>query len=373
MSLGDVHANLPRVRFYDVKMLKPEQKSAIGADILLGHHSLNWWVLTLQTTKKTVRKWKEAAAGGYMILSGPGALPKLDDFSKEELQKKVRIFRRGNETLTNAKLMKLIQEAHDETAQAAGRNPSTLRLCETTLRNLRRDLDLGFGVAEPITDARNLAINDIRMFVSWATLLRTYVLDKYSRNLLFNFDPTHFTVKGGEGDQKHLIIKSERDTTNPAKYKDSGQLPMGVKVIFLGSAAGVVANPVFIMADPAMPKKGENSFKVYELIGGGLTADGDSLGYVAFAHTRQGCTELDKWYLESVMIPFIAKTRGRVPDGGNKRGCVFMDGEAQMIKAVMDPSMQTTFASSKIDAQKLPASLSLVAQPLDASFVFPNS
>ena len=232
-----------------------------------------------------------------------------------------------------------------------------------------------------------------RVTYAWCCILLAFAAH-LKPQCKWNFDGTTFEI-GMKGDNQLYVVDTTEEDNEPVR--DGGQndtLPVYIKWMFLGSAAGHVA-PIFLVL--AVAAMGENDFFVKKVRGLTYTNDKSVEGFVACSKTRGGCTQLWKYYFLNYVIPEIAKSSemydtkvrlscqlsktriicfplfyisSKTDDGEAMRNFLSSDGEAIILEEVFDAEVQAQFAAAKIDMAKGSPSATSAHQPSDRQTVF---
>lgn len=243
---------------------------------------------------------------------------------------------------------------------------------------LEAELAIKTANAEKTTNARAEACADIRNFVTYAAA--AWMMRDINRYLCFNADATQFCISGaGTSKEKVKWVQEEDEDGNkikphhqvvPEKGAANDLTSFFVKWFALVNAGGHCATPVFIVADPAMPK---DKFDAYPVDGLGFEKGaGKYMGWLVFCQTRCPPVAFYKWFFETVLVQFRDDMVGCWDLGPDEdQGWLTLDGEMIQIEPFLfDSETRQAMHNAKIAVGKLMASSTSKAQVLDCKRVF---
>jgi hypothetical protein len=241
-------------------------------------------------------------------------------------------------------------------------------------KQMVKRLKLKQMTAKTKTNPRLEAINDPRNAIAF--LVAAMVVSKLVKHigLFFNGDATgfeHKTIQRTNATTKiwadHEVVLEMKKQGHPVA---SGQPLSSSTGVFIKShnnvsATGDSAPFVISVADKSMTN-GESDIIPIERLG----MNNDVTGYIAFHKSRNGTDSFYKWMYETVVIPFICKTRRSIT-GNDTDWCVYwIDGEDIAMSPILEDATRTMFLRHNIIVFKGPASTTEITQLLDASMVF---
>ena len=255
-------------------------------------------------------------------------------------------------------------------------NNKVPKVSKKTIYRLEKKLDIKTKNGETTTNARAVAVSDIRNAVSFAAM--NFSMNKIAKQpLILNADATLYTV--GYDNKKKLQVKfiqTKKHQLSPIKIKqeknDSGITNYTIKYFCLMSAIGKIANPVFIIQDEKMA---ENIIDTYSVDGLGISTGSASKGYIVFCNSRSCNLEFYKWFNETVLVEFINDLKISSGGGSNDDNITWfqLDGEMKQIEIYRDPSILQLLLENNIIVGKLPASTTEITQPCDRGNIFKAS
>lgn len=188
--------------------------------------------------------------------------------------------------------------------------------------------------------------------------------------MIFNWDATQFVVSE-EADTKVVVVKAEHVKDRPLTTEGNGGLDFAVKLYHLHHADGLCASPVFVIADDSMSSEGFDHDIVPRL---SHENHMEAFGYLCFCPTRACNITFYRWFVNTVIIPFVLKTRAfyrsAYPDGSPMRAFLTCDGEAKQIEVFQEMEVISAMSTAVVDLGKTPASCSAICQASDASPFF---
>ena len=229
-------------------------------------------------------------------------------------------------------------------------------------------------MSEKTTDARAIAVPDIRNAVSFAAM-NSYMVQSMHVNprLILNADASQFKV-GNDCKQQVEIkyIETERSKLKgPKKSKpsapDKGITSFFIKYFLLMSAFGDQADPIFVLADESMD---ENDIDVYEVAGLGVSNAVGGKAWVVFCKTRSCNLKFFTWFNTSVLIPWVFNIKTAYHLSNDEITWFQLDGEPVQIECYEFPSVLEALDESAIIVGKPPASTTATTQPCDRANCF---
>lgn len=96
-------------------------------------------------------------------------------------------------------------------------------------------------------------------------------------------------------------------------------------------------------------------------------------GWIIFCHSRQGGDAVFKWWIKTILIPFVVAVRADLVEGGESPGepaVVYCDGEFTQLNTILHPDMLALITDANIICGKSPASTSSKLQASDVGPIF---
>ena len=254
-------------------------------------------------------------------------------------------------------------------------------LSKNTLTSLRKRLKATEVIARLLKPTREVAESDPRNFVSLAVAYKVLHKD-VDPHLIFNFDATQFKVATEQ--DKVIIIREELPKGKQVKTKADHGVGMAffVKYFAIANAAGILVPPALLVQDKNLDP---DAFYHYEMPGGGIGGDPNSIAYVCVCNTRAGNDAFFRFFVTEVLFKFITRTRemythlnGHASQqaGMPLRAVVSCDGESKQLSELLkegDGTLRALAHGLNICFLKLPASLSGKVQPCDVMALFMNT
>jgi hypothetical protein len=320
------------------------------------HKLLNKWVRRYKVCKVVSSK-----VGRQLLLKSPELRKIKDNMNREVYNTTVPEFRER------------LELEHVETILKE-RNIAKVSVDPLSRRSIKRYIDkLGLkkANAEQTTDARSKAVADKLNTVSCA-VAHSLMVPMTVPCLMLNSDGTSIQTNLQTTDLVEVIFDPEEQLRRgrPLKIepvKGGSLTAFFVKLYATICAEGYAAEPVFIIADPNMPK---GEIDMYEVAGLCLGVDLDSNGIVGFMDTRQGNFALYKWFFFNVLVKFVKKCRQRFGISEDVPAYFNLDGEDVGLSALKDPEVVQACIDNNIIIGKPPASTTSISQPLDVGKIF---
>lgn len=149
---------------------------------------------------------------------------------------------------------------------------------------------------------------------------------------------------------------------------DEGLTAYFIKYYLLINAAGMAANPVFIVADAGMP---EDAIDVYDCPDLYITATCKH-AYIVFCHTRQCNYRFYEWFNSIVLIPMVCEVKEFFAYE-NTTSWFQLDGEATQLECFYNREMLQNLLLNCITVGKPPEGTTAATQPCDRGNCFRNA
>ena len=282
--------------------------------------------------------------------------------------------------ISKEKFLDEISEAAKKTAEAQGKVvPEKVYVDRMTRIRWEKRKGILTGLAELTTDARMVATASIKNAITFAAMnYLMVVLKKTNPLLIINADSTQFTV-GGSGDSKCEVKYADapnaprRNTGKrplralPKKGADNSLTKYFIKFLLLINAAGMQADPIYILADDNMK---EDEFRHYEIENLGVGTQLGNKGHVLITKTRCGNTKLYAWFIEKFLVEFIKRIKATYNLPDDSEAWFQLDGEAVQIYPYFNERLFNMLKSNLAHVGKLPAATTSITQPCDVGNCF---
>ena len=211
----------------------------------------------------TIRHWKNRVDGGHFLHDKPGRPSRIDGEGLEEIHEEVKRRRIEKNPPDEAAMTSIISLAAQHTAER--RNVVLDDPSRSTMYQVKAQVGATLKTPQIITKARFEACSDIRM--SYTVWIMIYSMAKSMPPELFlNWDATQFVV--GQSDKNKKVYSVKLDTVEadrgPLSIVGEESLDIGIKWMFMGSAAGAAAPIVLLVAVDSL---GVDDFEVYTVPG----------------------------------------------------------------------------------------------------------
>jgi transposase len=245
-------------------------------------------------------------------------------------------------------------------------------ISKRTMGRIKKQLKVGEGEAELDTNARALALADVRNALSFA-VMNACCVPISTPELIINVDATQFTcgdVKA-RGSKAAYIGKRPRNLKVAPIAGESGLTSFFIKLYATINAAGGQARPIYIYADPEM-KDGE--IDVHEVIGIGAGTSPRETAFIVFSKTRVPQLAFYKWYFRMVLVPWVQELREIYGLTAEVPAFFHLDGEAaQIAPFLQETQIRQLMKEHNILVGKPPAGTTAATQALDAGPLFMTS
>ena len=268
---------------------------------------------------------------------------------------------------------KLTEIVTKEAASSGQSNSQVKFPSRSTINNrLEAELSIHTSNAENTTDARAVAVADVRNAVSFAAM-NQLMSPLVNPHLILNADATQFTVGDTGADNQQVKYCGKRGT-QPLKVQpikqNNGIVKYSIKYLLLISAAGYQADPVYILADDNM---GLNDLDVQRVAGLGIGTDIGNSGYVVFCKTRCCNIAFYDWFNRYILLPFIEKIKENFGIDEAAPAWFQLDGEPEQIAIYSKPAILKLFKENNVLIGKQCASSTEIEQPCDIGNCFKGS
>jgi hypothetical protein len=343
------------------------QKYQINKELVLGRVSNAVLGSYLGISKQAVERIKAKFKGDQVPHDRPGRPPLLDNERVQELCDTIKQGQAEKKALTKPQTLDLIKNLAHDTALDKGRVP--LKDCPAdrkTVQKLYKHIKANVVKGQKTSPARGRESMDIRNFITMAAMNEAFGKG-LPWHCIANMDATTFLLRFTSNDELVVLPSDDPPTTTEAEPLD-----IFVKQMFLTSASGRLAPPLFIISDNSMDREAFD-FHLVKGLNYSMQA-GDGGGYIAFCQSRQGNSALHQWIFTKYLVDFAHCMRGHL-DGGPKGQdtpiYLVIDGEAIQSSTFDLPVVRDTIASASIDVGKGPASCSGVCgNALDVCNIF---
>lgn len=360
---------------YSTLPYTPERKLWILSEFYGSGLSMSAFCAAHNLKESTVSEWERQ----YRPHRGTEVIPFRESEGRpkylnnkyiEELKYWMKYSRKIGKSTKDADIRAKCTELHSVQQKELGMADFASPMSQRTFMRIKKEIDAKSVMCQLKTKARIRAESDVRNFVSYYVMLKTFT-EHLSPDMKFNWDATTYIVDF-KGDNKGTIIFDE-DCDLPYQMESEGGLSFGVKMYHFHNAAGTCSPPVFVIADG---RQDEDTFDAYGIPG--LNKDHDKMGYLVFCRTRNCNSNFYRWFCRTVVVPFVDHIRAHAAgtdvcqyaDGSNMRAFLTCDGEEEQIRVFLEPEIREIFADKCIDLGKTPASCSGALQSSDVSKFF---
>lgn len=238
---------------------------------------------------------------------------------------------------------------------------------DETLRRLEVDLGIKKGLAETTTHARANACADVRNMVTFAAM--NYLMTGLTNPVLtLNADATQYTVGSGKGDKAIKYIPNGDLSMKVLPLAGEGGLvSFFIKFYMLMTAAGHLADPIYIMADSSMD---EEDIHVLPVQGMGVNTNPFSVGYLVWMKTRSPNAHFFRWFNNLFLIPFVTNLRIAYGIDDETPAWYQLDGERNQISVYDEKAILDALEAAGIVVGKPPGSTTEITQPADRGKCF---
>ena len=351
------------------KKLTLVEKTWLGQQVNKKILTATWLASFYGLSAKTLRTYGLTIRRGSTTRENGGRPPILSTESKEKLCLKLT---EGPYRVKTVDFKDMVHQLAKEEAISNDKGMSTVpTISRRTLRRIEKDLDIQTGNAETTTDARAMAVTDLRNGVSFAALnvaIGPYVCQQ----LHINIDGTIYTVGGSGSENKEVKYIGKRNGSLKVQpEKQSGGISQySIKFMMLICAGGHQGPPIYIIADDKM---NEEELDLYKVPGMGIGNAVGDCGYIVFCKSRCCNMNFFVWLNTEILIPWIYEIKKIYNLADDALTFLQLDGEPVQIKCYEAASMQTSMAENNVVVGKGPASCTEIYQACDAGTIFISS
>lgn len=321
--------------------------------------------------RSRVRHWRDRLEDDLLLHGKRGRPRAIDAEGMDEICGEMKRRRTEKNPPDEAAMVSIITAAVHATGgrrKVVAEDPSL-----STIQRTKDSLKVTLRKPQVITKARFEACSDPRM--SYTVWIMVDAMTKFMPPELFwNWDATQFVVGQSDSSKKVFSIKLDEGNTKdkPLSIVGEESLDIGIKWMFMGSAAGVSAPVVLLLAVDSL---GVEDFEVFKIPGLAATVGSKDVGYICFCHSRAGNSKFFKWFIENVAIDCVEQSRTlhgmeMGPNGEIPMSFITSDGEQIVLDAALSKSVRDTLHKKNIHLGKYPASCSGIHQPADVSPIF---
>lgn len=305
---------------------------------------------------KKIKKFKDQKA----IYLNRGRPPSLDETSTTNLVETLQKMRQTQKTASSQEMKQLFSDEREATLSRQHKSTISTKISKSTVKRYCQGLDIRAVKPQSTTAARQRAIFDPRNFIT-SSIMHQSLVEGLIPQMVFNFDATSFQISTND-DLVHFVY--DEDDSSPVTRVSDGGLDIFVKVLVCHNAGGDLGPIVYIIAD-----KNSDETTYYDI----FPSSDEPRDRIIFAQSRGGNEEIYKFYLNETVIPFIKKTKANYIDIGVNSSCVFLDGEYQQVRAIMNEDTMYLLLNEAIRVGKSAASCSNTMQASDVSPLFRSS
>ena len=322
--------------------------------------------------KSTLTKWAQKVEAKVELRDSAGRPPIFEQEDVKIIQKILTENWQKSDNKFSSQYKPDIIKIRNERDRARGHGGLYEDVSRRTIYNMEQNgwFKVG-GATQPKTDARAREEASLRNFVSLATAVEA-VSTKIDPHLHFNMDATQISVDDAASGGNMWHSKPIEDMSK-LSTRGHGKTPFGIKYFCLGSAAGMIANPVLVVACPSMKAEEMAPFKVPGLSGSNQSG---SFGWLVCMQTRQPNAKFMDWITEKVIIPFVEEQRDNFElyfDGDKSKpmpALMHLDGEEIQMQIFDSERLRGMLLAANIQVIKGSASTTAKTQALDVGFTF---
>lgn len=302
---------------------------------------------------------------------GPGRDPYLDAEGTANITKWIDDRRANLNAPTTKEVHNKINEEVKASYQRRNKHCGHIEISQSTFKMYKTFMGLTERKAQYKPKARIEAEKDVRNAFSMFCLAKAFCSD-LSPEMIINWDATQYRISG-DGELKRMVRHDDGLDHIPPTAEGSGELDQFIKLYHLNNALGLVANPVFLLANPLME---EDEFIVHKVYGGGNVSNvGCDYCYQVYTKSRCGNDAFYRWFAKEIVVPFVIDNRKAYGSTYANtdvamRAFITCDGEPAQIKVFQEEEMIKLFKDHDIDFAKTPASCSGICQASDVSKYF---
>lgn len=316
-----------------------------------------WWKKYFKHSHKAFHVFSQSTGGRR---------PKVDDIALNVIQGQLNAAVKDGNAIKMSQFRPMLVAGAEASAKRLGEAESSATLSQRSVLNYKNGMGASYVVPQTKTNARDSAEHDPRNVITMAVMCEVFCDDLYA-DMIFNWDATQYQIDHS-GKELVIVIKPDQDDTTPVSVVAPSTMSFFVKHYHLHNAAGVIATPVFVIAADHFAEDQCSMTFVPNL---GYNGDG---AWLCFTKTRCGNPTFYRWFVSSVLLPFLERIRAngpyQYPDKSNMRAFICCDGEAKQIEIFQEQCVLDALAEHEVDLAKLPASCSGILQSSDVSPAF---
>jgi len=253
-----------------------------------------------------LRTWVEKSKKGLAFCETSGAPKSVDQVGLLNLQQFITGYgvENGNAHLcpTFKEVDEYTQQVAQDTKRRRGKGYEGTTIDSKTVKKQRPACNMTSEKGQTTTNARVTECGDVRNNFSFFTMCQAF--SPMDGNFIYNWDATSFGVTDNNDQLLVKILGVNDDLT--ATQVASGDTCLFIKLYHFHNAAGDVGPQVFIIADKDME---EGDMEAYEVFGLSSSGGQQRNAWLVFTKTRAGNDKFYKWYLETVINPFVKERR----------------------------------------------------------------
>lgn len=347
-----------------VLLCKEYIRSQMSPDLFAIAHSI-----PLTSMKRMIATYQSDQESGISTFrdSGSGRPPKIDSAGNESIMTELAKRTRAQHAPNRAEFKAMIVTEITESAKRRNIADVAPTVSRRTMWNYKHRLNLGAKTAQLKTHARIAAEADPRNSFSMGIMNKAFS-DNLLSSMIFNWDATQYGISP---DKDEICIYAKGKDMGSLTSESGGGTYLSVKHYHLHNANGIVAPPVFILADDSMEVE---EFIWHECNELATSTDVNGRAYLCRCRTRNANAAFYKWFGTDIVAPFVANVREhsrcQYPDKTPMRAFVTCDGEQEQIKVFQEDAMLKVFEDCLVDFGKIAASCSGSHQSSDVSPLF---
>jgi hypothetical protein len=214
------------------------KKNELAKKIVDGHYKQSWVAKYYSISKQLVHKFTTSVKKGLRLKCNAGRSSFISPKSKQEIRD---FLQSGKYSKRTSEYTEKVHQIIEKEALVQGKSTSQLQYpSRMTLGRLELELGIYTGNAKKITDARAIAVADVRNAVSFAAM-NQFVTPLIDPHLILNADATQFAVgdTGAENEKvKYIGMRGTKALKVEPRKVNCGIIKYSIKYILLISAAG---------------------------------------------------------------------------------------------------------------------------------------
>ncbi len=330
--------------------LTSSQKKLICDEIDLGKVSMGVIASFIGHSKESIRRMRRRLREGLSSHNQAGRPPLLDQEREAKLRDVLNSKQEEKNSATVREAMGMVNRLARETEKARGKSPLSRHIADhKTIGKVLQSISAVKRKGQTTSNARAKASMDLRNFITMAAMNVAFS-EGLSWHCIANMDATLLLLRF---DSTESLIVFPCD--DPPTRVETCVNDIFIKQMFLTSASGRLAPPLFIMADESLSAE---DFKVHSIPGLSFSLECTaSIGYILVCKNRHGNPAAQRWIFTEYMVKF-AKDQRLLANQPNSEFYLVMDGEAIQSTTLDDEDVMKSVNAAHISIGKGPASCS---------------